>query len=160
MGYILSRILLVRMRSFHLLILLATWVYKHYFLFFPPGIPVARKANKYLIGKFVAAALKNRSEALDVQVLAAADYYTPTRILAEFEEVTGKKTRFIQVDAETYKSFLPGPMAEEMLENHLFIESPGYYAGQSLKESHNLLEKAGFKPTSWKTFLETNKTSF
>jgi hypothetical protein len=64
------------------------------------------------------------------------------------------------VDAETYKSFLSGPIAEEMLENHLFIESPGYYAGRSLKDSHDLLEKAGFKPTSWKAFLEANSASF
>jgi hypothetical protein len=104
--------------------------------------------------------LKNRSEALGSQVLAAADYYTPTRILAEFEEVTGKKTRFVQVDSETYKSFMPGPMGEEMLENHLFIESPGYYRGQSLKESHDLLKKAGFKTSSWKHFLEENKSLF
>lgn len=95
-----------------------------------------------------------------MQVLAASDYYTPTRILAEFEEVTGKKTRFVKVDTEAYKSFLPGPIAEEMLENHLFIESPGYYAGQSLKESHDLLRKAGFKPTTWKDFLEANKALF
>lgn len=113
----------------------------------------------YWLGKFVAAALKNRSETLGVQILAAADYYTPNRILAEFEDVTGKKTQFVQVDSETYKSFLPGPMADEMLENHLFIESPGYYKGQSLKESHDLLERAGFKPTSWKSFLEANKGS-
>lgn len=59
-------------------------------------------------GKFVAAALKNPSETLGAQILAAADYYTPTRILAEFEEVAGKKARFVQVDSETYKSFMPG----------------------------------------------------
>lgn len=103
--------------------------------------------------------MKNRSEALGAQILAAADYYTPTRILAEFEEVTGKKTRFVQVDNETYKSFMPGPIAEEMLENHLFIGNPGYYSGQSLKWSHDRLKKAGFQTTSWKKFLEKNKSS-
>lgn len=103
--------------------------------------------------------MRNRSEALGAQLFAAADYYTPTRILAEFEEVTGKKTRFMQVDSETYKSFMPGPMGEELLENHLFIESPGYYKGQSLKESRDFLEKAGFQPTTWKAFLEENKAS-
>ncbi|GLI80384.1 hypothetical protein PoHVEF18_008738 [Penicillium ochrochloron] len=97
------------------------------------------------MGKFVAAALKNRSEVLGTQILAAANYYTPTRILAEFEEVTAKKTRFVQVDSESYTSFMPGRMGEEMLENHLFIESPGYYRGRSLKESHDLLGKAGYK---------------
>ncbi|KAJ5892944.1 hypothetical protein N7504_009635 [Penicillium tannophilum] len=112
------------------------------------------------LGKYVAAALRNRSESLGAQLFAAADYYTPTRILAEFEEVTGKKARFVQVDSETYKSFMPGPMGEEMLENHLFIESPGYYKGQSLKESHDFLEKFGFQTTTWKAYLEENKASF
>ena len=112
------------------------------------------------LGKFVAAALKKPSETLGVEILAASDYYTPTRILAEFEEVTGKRARFVKVDSETYKSFMLGRMGEEMLENHLFIESPGYYGGRSLKESHDMLEKAGFRTSSWKDFLEENKALF
>ncbi|KAJ5306190.1 hypothetical protein PENANT_c024G06725 [Penicillium antarcticum] len=111
------------------------------------------------LGKYVAAALKGRSDVLGSQILAAADYYSPSRILVEFEEVTGKKTNFVQVDSETYKSFMPGPMGEEMLENHLFIESPGYYNGKSLKESNDLLKKHGYEATSWKQFLEKNKDS-
>ncbi|KAJ6084421.1 hypothetical protein N7486_011221 [Penicillium sp. IBT 16267x] len=128
--------------------------------------PVGKDAKFPLIdiasdlGKFVAAALRNRSEALGAQLLVAADYYTPTRILAEFEEVTGKKTRFVQVDSDTYKGFMPEPMGEEMLENHLFIENPGYFKGQSLKESHDFLEKSGFQPTTWKAYLEKNKSLF
>jgi hypothetical protein len=104
--------------------------------------------------------LKDRSESLGTQILAAADYYTPTRILEEFEEVTGQKARFVQVDSDTYKSFMPGPIGEEMLENHLFIENPGYFNGRDLKESHDLLEKAGYKPTSWREFLVSNKAAF
>ncbi|CAG8237963.1 unnamed protein product [Penicillium salamii] len=111
------------------------------------------------MGKFVAAALKNRSETIGAQILAAAEYYTTTRVLAEYEEVTGRKTRLVQLDRETYKSFIPGPMGQEMLENHLFIEDPGYYGGRSLKESQALLAKSGFQATSWKSFLEQNKSS-
>lgn len=107
----------------------------------------------------MAAALKNRSEVLGLQLLAAADYYSPTRILAEFESLTGKKTQFVQVDSDTYKSFIPGPMGEEMLENHLFVENPGYFNGRSLKESHKLLEKSGYRVTTWKDFLEQSKES-
>ena len=118
------------------------------------------KPNKAIyVGKYVAAALKSRSDVLGSQILAAADYYSPSQILAEFEEVTGKKTQFVQVDSDTYKSFIPGPMGEEMLENHLFIENPGYYNGKSLKESNDLLKKHGYQPTSWKEFLEKSKAS-
>ncbi|KAL5043537.1 hypothetical protein BDW71DRAFT_187899 [Aspergillus fruticulosus] len=111
-------------------------------------------------GKYVATALKHPSETQGSRILAAADYYTPNRILSEFEEVTGHKTRFIQVDYETYKSFMPGYIGLEMLENHLFIEEPGYYLGQSLKGSLDLLADAGFKPTTWKEFVERNKGAF
>ncbi|KAL1636579.1 hypothetical protein SLS56_001164 [Neofusicoccum ribis] len=112
------------------------------------------------MGKYVVAAMKQREKLLGAQILVAEDYYTPTRILKEFEEVTGKKTQYVQVDSETYKSFLPGPMAQEMLENHLFVEEPGYYAGKDLKESLGLLTSAGLKPTSWKDFLMKNKEAF
>lgn len=74
--------------------------------------------------------------------------------------MTGHKTRFIQIDHETYKSFMPGYVGLEMLENHLFIEEPGYYLGQSLKDSLDLLADAGFKPTTWKEFVESHKGAF
>ncbi|GKT54061.1 NmrA family transcriptional regulator [Colletotrichum tofieldiae] len=112
------------------------------------------------VGKYVVAAIRNEAKVLGYQVLAAADYYTPSRIISEFQEVTGKPARFVTIDTETYKSFIPGLLADEMLENHLFIEDPGYYAGKELKDSLELLAGVGLKPTSWKEFLEANKTAF
>jgi hypothetical protein len=102
-------------------------------------------------GKFVKAAIKNASALNGKRILAATDYYTPGRIVAEFEEVTGTKATYIQVSAEQYQSFLPAEMAEEYLENHLFVEYPGYYNGACLKESLDLLEE---KPTTWKEFIK------
>ncbi|GJC80878.1 nmrA-like family domain-containing protein 1 [Colletotrichum liriopes] len=112
------------------------------------------------VGKYVVATIRNEAKVLGYQILAAADYYTPSRIISEFQEITGKPARFVTIDAETYKSFIPGPLADEMLENHLFIEDPGYYAGKDLKDSLELLAEVGLKPTSWKEFLEANKTAF
>lgn len=103
-----------------------------------------------LAGKFVKAIIKNREKLLGAHVFGAADYYTPEQILATYEEVTGKKTKYAQVSNEQYKGFLPEAIAEEMLENHLFIEDPGYYNGASLDESLGYLEE---KPTSWKEFV-------
>lgn len=74
--------------------------------------------------------------------------------------MTGKQARFVQVDPQTYKSFLPPALGDEMLENHLFIEDPGYYAGRSLKESSDLLSAVGLKPTTWREFLEKNKSLY
>lgn len=71
--------------------------------------------------------------------------------MADFEAATDgkKKIVFAQITPEQYKSYLPPVMAEEMLENHLFIESPGYYDGRSLEETLSALEQ---KPTSWKEY--------
>ncbi|KAF4467390.1 family transcriptional regulator [Fusarium albosuccineum] len=97
---------------------------------------------------------------LGKQILAAAKYYTPTEIVSEFTNITDKEARFIPVDAETYKKFLPAVMADELLENHLLIDEPGYFLGQRLDESHKLLAGEGFTSTSWAEFLEQNKASF
>jgi hypothetical protein len=70
--------------------------------------------------------------------------------LSELEKVTSKKTNFVQLSAEQYKGFLPGFMAEELLENHLFIENPGYYNGSELDESHAILED---KLVTWSEFI-------
>lgn len=101
-------------------------------------------------GKFVKAIIKNRDATLGKQILGAENYYTPEQILSALKEATGKNTNFVQVSAEQYKGFLPPFIAEEMLENHLFIEEPGYYNGAELKESHEILED---KLTSWKEFV-------
>ena len=104
--------------------------------------------------------IKNRSKVLGKQVHAAADYYTPTRIMNEFQEVTGKKGQYFQIDQDTYKSFLPPPVAQEILENELLCEDPGYFAGGSLVEGHKLLAEVGLAPTTWKDFLQSQKDSF
>jgi hypothetical protein len=65
--------------------------------------------------------------------------------------VTGKKLNYSQVSNEQYKGFLPDFMGEEMLENHLLIEEPGYYNGADLKESLGAVSE---KLTTWKQFLD------
>jgi hypothetical protein len=89
---------------------------------------------------------------------AATDYYTPSRILSEFEQVTGKKVAFREVPHEVYKSFLPAPVAQELMENMLLLQDPGYYAGADLTESLQLLGPD--KPTTWKAYVEENKSKW
>lgn len=91
---------------------------------------------------------------------AAADYYTLNRIMSEFEEVTGKQGRYVQIDQDTYKSFLPPPIAQEILENELLCEDPGFFDGASLVQGHNLLAEVGLAPTTWKDFLRSQKELF
>lgn len=74
-------------------------------------------------------------------------------MVTDFESASGKKLTYHQISNEQYMSFLPESMAEEVLENHLLIGEPGYYAGASLKESQDALES---KPTTWKEYVARN----
>jgi len=93
-------------------------------------------------------------------VYAAADYYTLSRIMEEFQEVTGKKGQYVQLDQDVYKSFLPPPIAQEILENELLCEDPGFFAGGSLADGHKLLAEVGLAPTTWKDYLRSKKELF
>ncbi|KAF9891680.1 hypothetical protein FE257_003692 [Aspergillus nanangensis] len=108
-------------------------------------------------GKFVKAAITNYPATAGQRILAATDYYSPKRIVDEFSEVTGQKAQAVQIPADVFKSFLPAPVVQEMLENILLLEEPGYYAGESLAPSHALLDE---KPTLWKDYVQENKDRF
>jgi hypothetical protein len=80
--------------------------------------------------------------------------------MAEFEEVTGQKGQYVQLDQAVYKSFLPPPIAQEILENELLCEEPGFFAGGSLVDGHELLAGVGLAPTTWREFLEGRREMF
>ena len=103
------------------------------------------------------AALKNVDKLRGKQVLGAADYYTPEEIINTFSRVTGKKAVFTWVTPEQYMASLPEAIAEEYLENQLFVEDPGYFLGESLGESLNLLDS---KPNSWAEFVKANAAAW
>lgn len=112
------------------------------------------------MGKYVVAALKNRDKVLGKRIPAASDYYTLTRIMDEFREVTGKDGQYVQIDQDVYKSFLPPPIAQEILENEVLCEDPGFFAGASLIDGHELLAVVGLTPTTWKEYLQSRKELF
>jgi hypothetical protein len=112
-----------------------------------------QKAKKNAIGLFVKAAIKHTDQLKNKRILAAAKYYTPEEIVHTFSHVTGKKAIFVQVSAEHYKASLPPAVAEEFLENHLFVEDPGYYLGEPLEPSLKLLDS---EPTMWSDFVQKN----
>lgn len=105
----------------------------------------------------MAGILKAYPSCVGKQVFAATDYYTPNRIVSEFGEVLSKQAAFVQLPAETFKSFLPPPVAQELLENHLLLEDPGYYAGADLEESRKI---AVGEPTTWKDFVKANASTW
>lgn len=103
------------------------------------------------------AALKHGDQLKDKQILAAAKYYNPEEIVDTFSKITGKKAVFIQVSSEQYKASLPPAIADEYLENQLFVEEPGYYLGEPLEPSLSLLDA---KPTTWEEFVKKSVSAW
>ncbi|KAJ5110701.1 hypothetical protein N7532_001236 [Penicillium argentinense] len=130
-----------------------------YTLYYPVGnnakFPLFDAAQD--TGLFVKVALKHAGKLKNKQVMAAAAYYTPQEIVDTFSRVTGKKASFVQVSAEQYKASLPPAVADEYLENQLFVEEPGYYLGEPLEPSLKLLDS---KPTTWEEFVKKNVSAW
>lgn len=99
------------------------------------------------------AALKNSEKLNGQRLYAATRYYTAEEIVETFSKVTGKKATFIQVSGDQFKAALPDEIAQEMLENHLFIAEPGYFLGESLDGTLSLLDS---QPTEWADFVKKN----
>ncbi|EPE03009.1 hypothetical protein F503_08623 [Ophiostoma piceae UAMH 11346] len=130
-----------------------------YTLYYPVGdkakFPLYDAASDS--GLFVKAILKNLDSLNGKEVLAASGYYTPSQIVETFSKATGKKANFVQVTNDQYKASLPPALADEYLDNQLFVEKPGYYLGQSLESSLKLLDS---KPVSWEEFVRKNAAAW
>lgn len=108
-------------------------------------------------GLFVAASLLQLPETLNKRVLGYGEIITPEQIVEDFKAATGKDAKLVHISYDTFKSFLPPPVADELTENMRLIESPGYYVGEpasAVQESIDLVAKAGLhKPTTWKEYV-------
>lgn len=74
-----------------------------------------------------------------------------------FSQIVGKEAVFIQVTSEQYTASLPPVVATEFLENHLFIEEPGYYLGEPLEPTLELVDS---EPSSWGEFVQKNVSTW
>ncbi|KAK0671279.1 NmrA-like family-domain-containing protein [Cercophora samala] len=106
-------------------------------------------------GKFIKAAVLNRDKVLGKRLLGATDYLTHAQIVEGFKRVfpeAGKTAIYKQLPDKTFLEFwtkdqgVPDYVAQEVLENMYLFEQLGYYGGESLDETHALLED---KLTTW-----------
>lgn len=74
----------------------------------------------------------------NVSWLPATITLTPSRIVSEFSNVTGEEAKAVQISSEVFKSFNSPTVAQEMLENMLLLEEPGYFPGEDLAWSKAL----------------------
>lgn len=112
------------------------------------------------VGNFVRAALQNQPQAGTAAktIYASSDYYSFDDIATHFENATGKALKIVPVPGDVFKGFLsvslPPDMVEEVYENLVLLEDPGYYAGADLRPSLQLLSE---KPMGLEDFFRQNQ---
>ena len=112
------------------------------------------------LGNFVRAALQNQPQAGTAAntIYASSDYYSFDNIATHFEKATGKTLKIVSVPGDVFKGFLsaslPPDMVEEVYENLILLEDPGYYAGADLTPSLQLVSE---KPMGLEEFFRRNK---
>ncbi|OOQ89088.1 putative NmrA family transcriptional regulator [Penicillium brasilianum] len=109
-------------------------------------------------GNFVRAALQHPPLDNANIIYAASDYYSFEQVAADFKSVIGEPLSVVTISSEMFKAglavSLPPDMVEEIYENLVLLEDPGYYAGADLTSSLELLSE---KPVSLKEFFEKNR---
>ncbi|KAL8915322.1 MAG: hypothetical protein Q9171_000192 [Xanthocarpia ochracea] len=114
-------------------------------------IPLFDAAND--TGKFAAGILLNPSELLNKEVYAATGWYTPTDIVNAIEKFSGKKTTYHQVPDETFKTFFPEAIGEEMMETFMLVRDYAYYGPGGDKGVAESLKYVAEKPTTLEEFV-------
>jgi uncharacterized protein YbjT (DUF2867 family) len=110
-------------------------------------------------GKYVKAAVLNRDKLLGKRLLGATKYLTGREVLDTFRNVfpeAGKTATYVNVPHEAYLGILKGYgfpeyVAMELLENMRLCDEFGYYGGESLDETHALVED---HLTTWEEHLK------
>ncbi|KAK4196428.1 NmrA-like family-domain-containing protein [Triangularia verruculosa] len=112
-------------------------------------------------GKFIKAAVLNRDKVLGKRLLGATAYLTNTQIVEGFKKVfpeAGKTASYKQLPDDQFLEYwtkyqgVPDYVAQEVLENMHLFENYGYYGGESLDQTHALLED---KLTTWEEHAAT-----
>ena len=110
-------------------------------------------------GKFVKAAVLHRDELLGKRLLGATDYVTVGELVEAFKRTfpeAGRTAAYVELPHDVYVQILTGTgmpefAAVEMLENMRLLKEYGYYGGESLEETHRLVED---KLTTWEEYMK------
>ncbi|KAJ0267487.1 hypothetical protein COL940_014324 [Colletotrichum noveboracense] len=113
-------------------------------------------------GKYIKAAVLNREKMLGQRILAATEYKTGHAIVNDFKEIfpeAGKSATYVELPEKTFKEAMissgsPEFVATEMYENMRLMADFGYYGGESLDQTHAIVEDT---LTTWKDFAKTAK---
>ncbi|KAI1328906.1 NmrA-like family protein [Xylariaceae sp. FL0255] len=93
-------------------------------------------------GKYIKAIVQNKDALLGKRFTASTEYLSPDGIVQAFKNVypeAGKTATFAQLSKEQFYGIFEGKMPkhgiDEMYENMLLLQEPGYYGGLPLEDS-------------------------
>ncbi|KAK1832270.1 NmrA-domain-containing protein, partial [Podospora conica] len=109
-------------------------------------------------GKYIKAAVLHRDEVLGKRILGATEYMTMGSLVDAFKRVfpeAGKTAKYVEASDEAHRaSLVQAGMREfvvkDLMENFEMFRKYGYYFGDSLDETHSLVED---KLTTYEEFL-------
>jgi hypothetical protein len=128
----------------------------------PSSTPVPLFASELDTGKYVKGILLNREKVLGKRIYAATKYYTCDEIVGLFKSMfpeAGKTAKYIELSHEAFKGGivqmgLGERAAEDLLQNMRLMNEFGYYGGDSLDESKEVL---GEPMTTWEEYMKQAK---
>lgn len=132
-------------------------------------IPVFYPGDTGTFVKAIVVGNKNNS-LLGKRVLGATEYLTVQEILDTFKRVfpaadAGATARYVYVPEDVFRGFLaaqglPEYVITEVYENTKLLEEFGYFGGESLDETHALLEGSGDHLTTWEQYVRDYAPGF
>lgn len=111
-------------------------------------------------GKFVGTILSSPDEYEGKTIYGALGLYSFEDIVQIISKTSGKNVTYVQIPEETFKSFLPPPIAQDLTEMFLFHEKFGYYGPDFKSLVEGTLKSIDFVPTSAEDFFKSNKIAF
>lgn len=132
------------------------------------GLPIATDttmamlATEFDTGKFIKSILLQSEKTIGKRIFGAEKYYSVNELMeifAKVKPVDGKGAKAITVSDEDYKAGLasmgmPPFVQEELVQNYRLNDTkaggPGYYNGEDLMESQNILDE---QLVSWEDYL-------
>lgn len=109
-------------------------------------------------GKFVAGLLLADPKSVDgFHANGVSEWITPNKLVETLSKTAGTKVEFKEVSPEEYRSYLPAPIAQEMLENMLLVRGWSYFGkGAETKQAESNKILGDVKLTTWDEFVQRN----
>jgi len=111
-------------------------------------------------GKYIGEILLKPDAYVGKTLYGALGYYSLEDISKIISKVSKEDVGYAQIPEAAYRSFLPPPIANDLVEMFTWFEKFVYYGSQSKELVNQTLNKIDFKPTTAEEYFEANPINF